>query len=96
MLKESVDLDILGVSFDSKMTFEKHLRSVSKQLLRGSESRGSLGEFFLSCPFAVLSCPFLECFSAVWRSTADTYLKPLDRVVNAACFLTGGGLGGDL
>ena len=30
MLKESVDLDILRVSFDSKMTFEKHLRSVSR------------------------------------------------------------------
>ena len=29
MLKESADLDILGVTFDSKMTFEKHLRSVS-------------------------------------------------------------------
>ena len=28
-LKESVDLVILGMTFDSKMTFEKHLRSVS-------------------------------------------------------------------
>ena len=30
MLKESVDLVILGVTFDSKMTFEKHLCSVSR------------------------------------------------------------------
>ena len=30
VLKESDDLDILGVTFDSKLTFEKHLRSVSK------------------------------------------------------------------
>ena len=30
VLKESVDLDILGVTFDSKMTFETHLRSVSR------------------------------------------------------------------
>ena len=29
VLKESVDLDLLGVSFDSKMTVEKHLCSVS-------------------------------------------------------------------
>ena len=29
-LKESDDLVILGVTFDSKMTFEKHLRSVSR------------------------------------------------------------------
>ena len=30
MLKEFNHLDILGVTFDSKMTFEKHLRSVSR------------------------------------------------------------------
>ena len=30
VLKESDHLVILGVSFDSKMTFEKHLRSVSR------------------------------------------------------------------
>ena len=30
VLKESVDLDILGVTFDSKLTFEKNLRSVSR------------------------------------------------------------------
>ena len=29
VLKESADLVILGVSFDAKMTFEKHLCSVS-------------------------------------------------------------------
>ena len=30
VLKESDGLVILGVTFDSKMTFEKHLRSVSR------------------------------------------------------------------
>ena len=30
VLKESDDLVILGVTFDSEMTFEKHLRSVSR------------------------------------------------------------------
>ena len=30
VLKESDDLVILGVIFDSKLTFEKHLRSVSR------------------------------------------------------------------
>ena len=29
LLKESADLVILGVTFDAKMTFEKHLLSVS-------------------------------------------------------------------
>ena len=31
---EYVDRNILGVKFDSKMMFEKHLRLVSKQLLK--------------------------------------------------------------
>ena len=31
VLKESDDLVILGVTFDSKMTFEKHLCSVSRE-----------------------------------------------------------------
>ena len=30
LLKESADVDILGVTFDSMMTFEMHLRSVSR------------------------------------------------------------------
>ena len=30
VLKESDDLDILGLTFDSKMTSEKHLHSVSR------------------------------------------------------------------
>ena len=30
VLKESDDLATLGVTFDSKMTFEKHIRSVSR------------------------------------------------------------------
>ena len=30
VLKESDDLVILGVTYDSKMTFEKHLRSVTR------------------------------------------------------------------
>ena len=29
MLKKSDDLVILGVTFDSKMTFQKHLRSIA-------------------------------------------------------------------
>ena len=35
VLKESDDLDILGVIFDSMMTFEKHLARFPEQLLKG-------------------------------------------------------------
>ena len=36
VLKESDDLVILGVTFDSNMIFEKHLRSVSRAVSQGT------------------------------------------------------------
>ena len=79
VLKESVDLDILGVTFDSKMTFEKHLRSVSRaasqrlgiltKSWRVHHDRLSLGRFFRG-----FVLPVLECCSAVWCSAADAHL----------------------
>ena len=43
VLKESDDLVVFGVTFDSKMTFEKHLRSVSRA------ASHTLGIFRKSC-----------------------------------------------
>ena len=94
VLKESDDLVILAVSFDSKMTFEKNLRSVSRAtsqrlgILRKScqvfHDRWLLGRCFRGFVLPVLECP-----SAVWCSAADTHLKLLDRVVSGSSFLTG-------
>ena len=47
VLKESDDLDILGVTFDSKLTFEKHLRSVSRA---ASQRLGYLEELLAGIP----------------------------------------------
>ena len=64
MLKECVDLDILGETFDSKMTFKKHFTRFEEQLLKGLVvSLASLREYFvidcfLGDGFGVLSCPF--------------------------------------
>ena len=95
ILKESDDLLILGVTFDSKMTFEKHLRSVSRAasqrigILRKSwlvfHDRSLLGRRFRGFVLRVL-----EYCSAVWCSSADTHLKLLDRAVSGARFLTVG------
>ena len=95
VLKESDDLVILGVIFDSKMTFEKHLRSVCRaasqrlDIVRKSwqvfHDRLLLGRCFRG--FVV---PILEYCSAVWCSAANTHLKLLDHVVSGASFLTGG------
>ena len=95
MLKESNDLDILGVIFDSKLTLEKHLRSVFRAasqrlgILRKSwrvfHDRLLIGRCFWG-----FVLPVLEYCSAVWCSAADTHFKLLDRLVNGACFLVGG------
>ena len=95
VLKESDDLDKLGVKFDSKLTFEKHLRSVSRA---ASQRLGILrkswlvfhDKLFIGRCFRGFVLPVLEYCSAVWCLAADTHLKLLDRVVSGACFITGG------
>ena len=101
VLKESDDLVILEVTFDSKMTFEKYLRSVSRaasQILgifrkswRVFHDRSLLGRCF-----RCFALPVLEYCSAVWCSAADTHLKLLDRAVIGARFLTGDGFECDI
>ena len=63
VLKESDDLDIMGVTFDSKMTFEKHLCSVSRAAsqrlgILGSHGECSMIDLFLGNAFLGLFCPF--------------------------------------
>ena len=77
------------------MTFEQHLRSVSRaasqglgilrKSLRVFHDRSLLGR--CSLDFVL---PVLEDCSAVWCSAADTHPKLLDRAVSGARFLTGG------
>ena len=63
MLKESDDLVISGVTFDSKMTFEKHLRSVSRAasqrlgILR-KPGKYSMIDCFLGDALGVWSCQY--------------------------------------
>ena len=95
VLKESDDLVILGVTFDSKMTFEKLLLSVSRAasqrlgILRKSwrvfHDRSLIGRCFHG-----FVLPVLKYCSAVWCSADDRHLKLLDRAVSGAKFLTGG------
>ena len=61
VLKESDDLIILGATFDSKLTFEKHLRLVSRAqglgILRKSWRVFHDRSLLEKC-FRILSCPF--------------------------------------
>ena len=95
MLKESADLVILGVTFDAKVTFEKHLRSVSSAAAqRLGIMRKSWQVFYdrslLLRSFWSFVLPVLEYCSAVWCSAADSHPKLLDGVVRIADFLAGG------
>ena len=80
MLKESDDLVILGVTFDSKTTFEKHLRSVSRA---ASQRLGILRKswqvfhdrLLLGRCFRGFVMPVLEYWSAVWCLAADIHLR---------------------
>ena len=84
VLKESDDLDILGVTFDSTMIFEKNLRSVSAEsLLKDLVSIGSPGVFsMIDCSlgdaFGVLPCPFwstvLKCGSRMPVHTLNYWI----------------------
>ena len=92
VLKESDDLVILGVTFDSNMTFEKHLRSVSSAAFQRLGILKSwqvfLDRLLLGRCFWGFALPVLEYCSAVWCSAADTHLKLLESVVSGASFLT--------
>ena len=90
VLKESDDLVILGVTFDSKMTFEKHLLSVSRAASqRLVIFRKSWRVLHDRC-FRSFVLPVLKYCSAVRCSAADTHHKLLDHAVSGARFLTGG------
>ena len=95
VVKESDGLVMFWVTFDSKMTFEKHLGSVSRA---ASQRLGILGESWrvfhdrslLGRWFQGFVPPVLEYCSTVMCSAADTHLKLLDLAVSVARFLTGG------
>ena len=85
MLKESDDFDISGATFDSKMTFEKHLRKVSRAaspslgILRKSWQVFHNGLLLGTC-FRGLSWLFLNTFLH-YGARLQIWCKPLRLLV---------------
>ena len=83
---------ILGVLFDSKFTFEQHVRSISSSvaqkigLLRKSYKIFGDPSVLRKC-FNSFILPCLEYCSPAWSSAAPFHLKLLDRNVRACKFL---------
>ena len=91
-LKESSELIILGVTFDRKLNFERHVRSVAASasqsigiMRRGLKIFDSV-EVVHYC-FNSFMLPVLEYASVVWGSTTHTHLALLDRIVNRCSYL---------
>ena len=89
-LKEMTELIILGVIFDPKLTFERHVRSVATSasqrigLMRRAHNIFDSDQVVQHC-FRSFMLPVLEYASVVWCSAAACHLALLDRVVNR-CF----------
>ena len=83
---------VLGVTFDKKLTFEKHIRNIASSV---SQKVGILrksirmfgDEAIIAKCFNSFILPCLEYCSPVWSSGADSHLKLLDRVMSSAKFI---------
>ena len=89
VLKESDELVLLRVTFDSKMTLEKHLRLLSREASQRLDIFKKSWRVFLVRSlferyFRGFVLPVLEYCSIVWCSAADTHLELLDRAVVVA------------
>ena len=92
VLSDSNSFKILGVTFDKKLTFEKHIRNIASSV---SQKIGILRRCFkifndtaviMKC-FNAFLLPCLEYCSPVWSSGADSHLKLLDKVMSSIKFI---------
>ena len=85
-------LKLLGVTLDSKLTFETHVRSVVScisqklGLLRKCRRIYADDDIVMNSFYSFI-LPHFEYCSLVWNSAAETHLRLLDRVFNQVKFL---------
>ena len=89
LLKESADHVIFGVTFDAKITFEKHLRCVCSAAAQRLCIMRKSWQSLIQRSFWRFLQPVLEYCSAVWCSAADSHLKLLNRGVRGTVVLAG-------
>ena len=94
VLEESSSLQVLGVTLDSKLTFETHVRNIvsvaSQKLGIVRKAFKIFGDVVVTSRcFKSFVLPLLEYCSPVWGSAAESHLKLLDRVVTGAQFVCG-------
>ena len=92
-IDEVSSLRLLGVIFDSKLTFEKHIRSLSSSI---AQKTGLLRKCFKTFgrdstvikSFYAFILPHFEYCAPVWMSAANSHLKLLDRALNSIKFIS--------
>ena len=88
-LEEIRSLRILGVTFDSKVTFETHLREVVSKAVMSLGVVHRAGNLF-DCPrvlknyYTIYVLSHLEYCASEWMSSAESHLNLLDSVVRSA------------
>ena len=91
-IRASPNLDILGVMFDSKLTFEDHVRGIVSRvsqrisILRLVKCIFVYTSVLLRCYFAFI-LPILKYCSPVWRSAAECHFQFPDRQVYSVVML---------
>ena len=92
-IKEVDNVRLLGVTLDSKLTFEKHIRSLSSSI---AQKTGLLRKCFrtFACDSTVIKSfyafilPHFEYCAPVWMSAANCHLKLLDRALNSIKYIS--------
>ena len=85
-IRASPNLDILGVNFDSKLSFEDHVHSIVSSVSQRIGILRLVKRIFvdtsviLRCYYAFV-LPILEYCSPVWGSAAECHLQLLERQV---------------
>ena len=83
---DSPNLDVIGVKFDSRLTFEDHVHGIVSRVSQIIGIFRLLKRVFLDTS-ALLRCyyalvlPILEYCSPVWGSAAECHLQLLERQV---------------
>ena len=83
-IRANPKLDILGLKFDSKLTFEDDARGIISLVSRRIGILRSVKRIFvdtsvLLCCYFAFVLPILEYCSPLWRSAAECHLQLLDR-----------------
>ena len=91
-IADTKSMKFLGINFDSKLSFEEHIRSISSMaasklgIIRKAARVYSDPSINLTC-FRSFVLPLLEYGSPVWAGASDCHLKLLNKVHNQAKFL---------